>query len=297
MNNTDDISLIGSICVVIPTFNRADILAQSLAKYAEVLHIENASILVVDNNSSDNTAQVVIDFKQDSRLNIQYIFEENQGLSFAKNAALKHCKQEFILFLDDDCYPQEDILLACAKNIAAGNKVVVGKIKRWDAMVEPWNLDEFYIQNCPSEKPTVLKTSTYFRGGVLLIAASLVRELNGFDTNLGMKGNKSAYGEDTDLAKRLLSDKQSIFYDPSIAMYHKAHQNSVGAYLRAYYTLGKTEYGGKHSKFVLLLKAILSVCKFPFVFISTFFSHWKWKTAMVKSLIPVANSFGRLAGA
>lgn len=293
MNNTKDISLIASICIVIPTYNRAAILAKSLQKYLAVQHIAKATMLIIDNNSSDNTAQVVRDFTASSNLKVQYFFEKEQGLSYAKNRAIEICEQSYMLFLDDDCYPQPDILEACATHVESSRTAVVGKIKRWAEMVPAWNLDAFFIDNHPSEVLVQLDSARYFKGGIVLLSRNVIENMGAFNTSLGMNGTETAYGEDTDLALRLLASKQKIFYDPSIVMYHCSHQNSVRGYLNAYYTLNKNAVEKTQSVFNSFLKLIKSIILSPISFLKTFVKYKNIKTAFANSLIPVSVSLGR----
>lgn len=90
------------ISVAICTFNRAESLRRTLNSLVELRPPVQANweLLVVDNNSSDNTIEVVSSFE--SRLPLRYIFEGEQGLSAARNRALKEFKGDLVLFTDDD---------------------------------------------------------------------------------------------------------------------------------------------------------------------------------------------------
>ena len=300
MNNAKDISLIQSICIVIPTYNRAAILWQSLLKYQEIAHIKEATILIIDNNSSDDTAHTVREFRERSNLNVVYYFEAQQGLSFAKNMAIELCEQDYMLFLDDDCYPQKDVLVHCAHHIALRRKAVVGKVMRWAEMVPTWNLDEFFIHNHPSNVAVDINSSLYFKGGIALLSKEMLRKIGGFNLSLGMRGSESAYGEDTDLAIRLMAKGEKICYDPAVAMYHCSHQNSVRGYCKAYYTLGRNSFelnNVNHSWVKLSLWCVRAWIHAPFIFVGAWVKYANIKTALVKAGIPVALAFGRIRSA
>lgn len=72
-------------------------------------HNENFSweILVVDNNSTDNTAKIVQEYQANwSKTHpIRYYFESEQGIAFARRCAIKNAKGSLIGFLDDDNLP------------------------------------------------------------------------------------------------------------------------------------------------------------------------------------------------
>jgi glycosyltransferase involved in cell wall biosynthesis len=75
-------------------------------------HIEYGSsirVLIIDNNSSDETKQTV-SIKQEKYHSLDYAFCKEQGLSHARNYALKEADSIWLSFLDDDGYPDDDWL-------------------------------------------------------------------------------------------------------------------------------------------------------------------------------------------
>lgn len=88
--------------VIISTYNRSESLARAVRS---VLTQEANSplfeVVVVDNNSSDGTAQVVRDLQaQDAR--VRYVFEGRQGLSYARNRGIEEARAPILAFTDDD---------------------------------------------------------------------------------------------------------------------------------------------------------------------------------------------------
>lgn len=100
------------ISVIIPTFNRSEklvLVLEALNKQSLLPH--EYEVLVVDNNSKDNTKDVVEScVKKYSRLNIKYFFERQQGLNFARNCGVQQAHSNIVAFLDDDAIPQTDWL-------------------------------------------------------------------------------------------------------------------------------------------------------------------------------------------
>ena len=95
--------------VAIPTYNGESRLPELLERLQNQLHTENLSweIIVVDNNSTDNTAKVVQTYQKDWRYPypLKYCFEAKQGAAYARKKAVLEAKGRFIGFLDDDNYP------------------------------------------------------------------------------------------------------------------------------------------------------------------------------------------------
>jgi glycosyltransferase involved in cell wall biosynthesis len=84
------------VCVVIPTHNRADWIAQTVESARAASR--NAEIIVVDDASTDRTPEICR-----TMAGIRYIrLEENIGTSAARNLAIRETECEFIAFLDDD---------------------------------------------------------------------------------------------------------------------------------------------------------------------------------------------------
>src|SRR4051812_17135636 len=98
------------ITVAICTYNRADLLAQTLAGIArqEFPH-DHYEVLVIDNNSRDHTAEVVARFAT-ARPAPRHILEPQQGLDYGRNRAIAEARGEIILFADDDILVQPDWL-------------------------------------------------------------------------------------------------------------------------------------------------------------------------------------------
>ena len=97
-----------SICIC--TYNRSESLQRTLDSLAEQKHIDATEVLVVDNNCTDQTADVVDAFRY--RLPIRRTKESRQGLAHARNTAVADCKGEVLLFTDDDVLFAPDWLTA-----------------------------------------------------------------------------------------------------------------------------------------------------------------------------------------
>ena len=86
--------------VIVPTYNRAFIVDRCINSIL-VQEYVSFEIIVVDDGSTDNTKEVVCQY-MDSRLN--YFFQENSGVSVARNKGSKLAKGDYLVFLDSDDY-------------------------------------------------------------------------------------------------------------------------------------------------------------------------------------------------
>ena len=96
--------------VVIPTFNRANDLRKTLVSVAALTPSVAWEVIVVDNNSTDDTRQVVDDEKATFPVELRYLFEPEQGRSAALNAGIRAARGEVIATTDDDVELQSDWL-------------------------------------------------------------------------------------------------------------------------------------------------------------------------------------------
>jgi len=86
------------ISVIIPAYNRAHLIEEAVNSVLNQTY-QDFEILIIDDGSSDNTKQVVENFK-DQR--IRYIYQNNAGPSAARNNGIKNAEGEYIAFLDSD---------------------------------------------------------------------------------------------------------------------------------------------------------------------------------------------------
>src|SRR3989338_6054944 len=91
------------LSVIIATHNRSSYLENCLSSIQnKKLPLKVYEIIVVDNNSTDNTKKIVYKFMNKNE-NIRYVFEKITGLSSARNKGFENAKGEYLIYLDDDC--------------------------------------------------------------------------------------------------------------------------------------------------------------------------------------------------
>ena len=92
------------LSIIICTYNRQKFIRECLACVArQTLATELWEAIIVDNNSTDETAAIVNSFiTQNAALPFRYVFEGNKGLSFARNRGIAEAQAGIITFIDDD---------------------------------------------------------------------------------------------------------------------------------------------------------------------------------------------------
>lgn len=94
------------LTVIIPTYNRAHFLDRAITSALNQT-LACKEIIIVDDGSTDNTAEVVAGKAQKSKIPILYIAQENQGPSAARNLGVAHSSAKYIAFLDSDDHWQK----------------------------------------------------------------------------------------------------------------------------------------------------------------------------------------------
>lgn len=102
------------VLVVVAAHNAQKTIEQCLDALLE-LSYQNYNIVVVDNNSSDNTSEIIKKYSQNNN-KISYRFESKQGWPAARNSVIRGAKEQYIANIDDDCFATTEWL----SNLMAG---------------------------------------------------------------------------------------------------------------------------------------------------------------------------------
>jgi len=236
-----------TITLCICTFNRAGELINALRGLSELTPVAGGDweVLIIDNNSSDNTKSVIAEFSR--LLPVRYVFEEQQGLSHARNRAIKECKGDLLFYLDDDAvvHPAwlSGICRAIEKFPAAdffGGRI----LPMWDQGKPAWLRDE----NMPLIAGVI---GHYDLGGQVRmygpreplpvgcnfgLRRNLFEDLEPFRTDLGVVGTTPGRGEEIEYLERAIANSYKGVYVGDALCYH--HVSSKKITLGYMYRLG-----------------------------------------------------------
>lgn len=85
------------VSVIIPTYNSAPYIVDAIGSVLAQTY-QNLEIIVVDDGSNDNTREVLVRYRD----KITCLYQENRGVSAARNRGMQHAQGEFIALLDAD---------------------------------------------------------------------------------------------------------------------------------------------------------------------------------------------------
>jgi glycosyltransferase involved in cell wall biosynthesis len=197
-----------SLTVLICTWNRARLLGETLDSLAQVRVPDGLhwNVLVVDNNSSDETSTVVRRHAASYPVPLQYAFEPRQGKSWAMNTGLAASGSAIIAFVDDDIKVGHDWLYAIATAFqeAPGTAYVGGRVDPiWEAPCPSWFGDTgktlwgtFAILDYGDQSFVFEERRKIPIGANFALRRSLVDRVGGFDPMLGRDSERVLLGQE-----------------------------------------------------------------------------------------------------
>jgi glucosyl-dolichyl phosphate glucuronosyltransferase len=215
------------VTVTIQTYNRAAVLAETLESLRSLRCPAGVEyeILVVDNNSTDGTPQVIREYSAILAPWLRSVFEPRQGLSHARNRALQEAKGEIVSFLDDDVIVDPDWLSAVTGAFAAHAAAVVGG-KSYLIYRSPrprWLSEhyEFFLSRLDYGDRAIVGIDKDLYGLNFSVRKDLVAQAGGFNPSLGRCGGVSLRsGEESDLLCRIRRLGGVVVYEPKAVVGH-----------------------------------------------------------------------------
>jgi glycosyltransferase involved in cell wall biosynthesis len=221
------------LSVVIGTYNRAHLLAGTLGALAaqEAPPSLDWEIVVVDNNSTDSTAQAVAAFVPTTTVPVRYVFEPRQGISHARNRGIREAQGSILAFTDDDVLPAPDWVSCVAAAMERWDAQGVGGriLPRWETEVPRWLAENRrpsrllalmdYAQSAMLKLP--LERQPQVWGANMAFRRSLFDRVGEFDPRRGIVGRRLLRGEESDLIERALNLGLKIAYDPTLTVFHR----------------------------------------------------------------------------
>lgn len=265
------------VSVIICTYNNVKCLKKAILSLVDQTLDQNLyELLVVDNNSSDETISQVGSFQHKfSHLKIRLIKELKQGLGYARNNGLVSSKGEYVAFMDDDamadrCWLEKAVKImedSKLKPMAAGGVI----LPFYEEKKPDWFKDSYETRSW-GEKERFLEGRESLSGSNMIIRRVEAIKYGGFDNKVGMKGDYLSVGEETSLFERIrnnIGENNIFYYSPKLIIYHQ-----VAAYkMTVIYQLNRSLAAG-YAKFLRLgqINPVIRFAYLVFYFIVIFFT-------------------------
>lgn len=214
------------ITVIVCTHNRCESLKDTVRSLQQQnFPASDYEIIVVDNNSTDNTEAIVGGLSSSSAARVEYLFERMLGLSLARNRGVAHAKGEIVAFIDDDAVADATWLLNLTRVYEEEKEAVCvgGRIElEWTiAKPEWWHLsfdNEFGINHGVERKE--LRYPLFPYGTNISFKKSVLLDYGGFSVHLGRKGSQLLGWEETDVCLQIEKNGGRIYYEPNAIVRH-----------------------------------------------------------------------------
>jgi len=229
------------LSVVIPTYNRAQALAQALKHLkpqVEDMH-GAAEVVVVDDGSVDNTGKLMQSLLQSWDIPLRYEYQPNRGPAAARNQGLRKAQGRWVLFMGDDIYARPGLLKRHLREherlYPQPTVAVLGRVV-WDTSLDLSPFMRWWGSRRLSyprrQQPGFVEVWRFYTCNVS-VHREFILSHGGFDPAF-----RSAALEDTELAWRLSSQGFRVYYDPQALAYHH-HPTDLRGACRQMETVGK----------------------------------------------------------
>jgi glycosyltransferase involved in cell wall biosynthesis len=222
---------VGDITIAIPTFNRSGWLSRTLNSLADLALPPGtrAGVLIINNACTDNTPAVIEEISRHFPFPLRTVVEEQQGLCFARNRALRETSAAHVIFFDDDIEVAPEWLIGYVEAVA-----------RYDADAVVGPVFPLFEKSPPSYYGNVALdslTSAYSRKGeqtMLLpsetahqipgcnfgVRRAAALEVGGFDPHLDRIGRGMVGHGDWEFGYALARSGKRVVYEPRCRVAH-----------------------------------------------------------------------------
>ncbi len=235
------------VSIIIATYNRASLLRETLESFFSIdtRGIEY-ELIVVDNNSNDNTASIATEFVSRSK-RMEVVKEAVQGLSSARNRGIEAAHGNIIAFIDDDVEFGREWLKEIIKPFRDPSVwCVTGKVRPYGEINTPtWlpsNLNFLLSVNDYGNSRKILSGKEKPIGCNMAFRKEVFESVGTFDPNLGRIGNKLTGGEEVLIYIKMRGLGRKAIYSPEAIVLHKIENKLSKEYVLDYaYWLGVSE--------------------------------------------------------
>lgn len=241
------------LSTVIVTFNRHQLLNDCIESFFQMenLNSYDLELIVIDNNSNDQTLQTINTLNIKFKNKIKYFMEPKSGVSNARNLGLEKASGDYIALVDDDIYFAKAWLTETYSGIlnnpsirAFGGKITV----RFENDLPKWltteRLKHFrYGATNFGDQPKMLSLPQYPQGSSIIFRRDLVDSGLRFSPRLGRQGSNLLSNEEKSLFISLFKKGEPIFYIHGSEIIHRVAEDKTTRWwlLKRFYWQGRSE--------------------------------------------------------
>ena len=233
--------MISKASIIICTFNRSKILLDTLLSLDRITIPEGIDweILIIDNNSTDNTKKIVNGFIKNGRSRFKYLFDKRQGKTFALNMGITEARGDILAFTDDDAVVDNCWLKKIIETFEIYDADCVGgkSLPIWLGERPGWLSDNLLnVLGILDYGEKVLSFDEKISEGMMLFGVNWAFKKGFFLKNGLFNTQFGSRGEDQEMFDRLKRMKAKVIYNPEIIVRHKIEGNRlVKSYFRNWF--------------------------------------------------------------
>jgi glucosyl-dolichyl phosphate glucuronosyltransferase len=221
------------ISAAICSYNRARFIIKAVESvFNQSINKADYEVIVVDNNSTDNTLALLQQFKADNPgLNFSYYSELNQGVSYTRTRCVQEAAGEIVAFLDDDSVAESNWLAVMIAFFNQHPQVysLGGKILP-DFLAQPPNWFSRYFFGLVGrfdlgDAEKRLTGARYPCGANMAFRRSIFDAIGYFNTAIGRSGTGLSAGEEKDIYQKILATGKEVYYLPQAVVHHAVEAN------------------------------------------------------------------------
>lgn len=278
------------VSLIVCTRNRSGRLAHCLEAMRQVQFAGVWEIVVVDNGSTDETPATIKAAAANMPAPLTSVLQLKPGVSGGRNAGIAASRGRIIVFTDDDCYVEPDLLTEAVRAFE-DEKVgfATGRVDLHDPTDVPITIN-------PSRTPVRFPAKSYLYleriiGANLAFRRSVLEQIGGFDVFMG-PGTSIGGAEDVDLVARASAVGWEGVYRPEMAIrHHHGRKNADVSSLLHVYDEGRGAYVLKY----LLRGQIVGFLRGVAAMRWRIGPPWKWSSDQASFVYRVTRGAGKYA--
>ena len=214
--------------VVVPTYNRSGLLRKTIESLlrAPVPERLSVTLIIVDNNSPDDTETVVRELSTTASLPITYVRERKQGLSHARNGGIAAGHGGLVGFIDDDEEIDASWYAVVAREFTDPSVDFIGGpyLPNWVTPVPDWLPPGYHAAiGAIPPKPRSLFGESFganLMGGNAVIRRHVFERVGTYSPKLGRSNKGLLSEEDAEFYRRMAKAGLKGVYVPDLAIFH-----------------------------------------------------------------------------
>jgi glycosyltransferase involved in cell wall biosynthesis len=226
------------VTLVIPTYNRAELLRHALAS-VQRLHVPDgwtAEVLVVDNNCTDHTPAVCAESSATGPLPVRRVVEVRQGLNHGRNRGIEEAAFDHLVYLDDDMVVDPGWLEGYSElHEHFAPDAVMGPVEPLFEEAAPAWMTSRMIESVSStysqkgDEPIVVPAERAHElpGCNFAVLRKVAVEVGGFHPELDRCGAGMLAGGDWEFGERLVRQRKKIAYSPKCRIRHLVSRHKI----------------------------------------------------------------------